>query len=768
MARRTIHLIPHVHWDREWYLTRSQFTARLVPMLDQVLDLLESAPALRWHLDGQMILVEDYLAVVPGARGTIEALVRRGQLGLGPWYVLADELMPSGVSLAKNLEIGIALARDLGGEAPVLYSPDAFGHPAGLPSLAARFGIRWATVWRGAGRADLPERDLFRWHDGETSVLTYRFPPQGYEAGIDLAQAGDRLAAVWAPLRRQLIARAETPEIAVPVGADHHAPEPTLVSLAERLQALEPDAEVRFSGWAEYFRAAESHRADLGTRRGELRDSAGVVWSLQGVHSTRSRLKGRYSAAEARLITAAGLSDGPVLQHAWRALVQAQFHDTLAGCCADAVADEQNVRLAGVAAVAGETVRHALERRAGHDPDLARANPGGARPALVVWNPDRREFSGVVIAETTWFDRDVLVGPPGDREPREGLGYRSFHLTGPAGDAVPVQVLRVEPGLERIDGPRHYPDLDQVDRVWVAAWLDRIPGRQAVVYRVGDGSGPAAASPAPVRVSGRTLRNELLSAELGPAGLLRLTDHATGAEYDGLLEIECHRDRGDLYTPDVDERSRWTARAAAGRPLAAGPLLGALESRWTIRPAGGSIRGRTVIALEAGRGHLSVRIEFDNQATDHRLRVRLPLGGVRDVVAGAPFGAERRGVGRLDRSWPEEATLPTAPAHGFVESADPARPFRLERTGCFEYQLGADGSLAMTLCRSVGTLSRADGANRRGHAGWAMPTPGAQEPGRHVIEFAVGARPGAFPHPLVPAWLRTFTPRPDRPTTPAR
>ena len=67
MTPLTFHLIPHVHWDREWYLSRSTFLARLVPMMDQLLELLESAPSLRWHLDGQMILVEDYLAVVPGA-----------------------------------------------------------------------------------------------------------------------------------------------------------------------------------------------------------------------------------------------------------------------------------------------------------------------------------------------------------------------------------------------------------------------------------------------------------------------------------------------------------------------------------------------------------------------------------------------------------------------------------------------------------------------------------------------------------------------------
>lgn len=753
MTTLTFHLIPHVHWDREWYLSRSAFLARLVPMMDEVLELLESAPLLRWHLDGQMILVEDYLAVVPGARGTIEALARRGQLGLGPWYVLADELVPSGVSLRRNLRTGIAMARDLGGECPVLYSPDAFGHPAGLPDLAAEFGIRYAVVWRGLGRVGGVERDLYRWEgrDGR-SVVTYHLPPQGYEIGA-------ALPADWDAVRRQLVARAVTPEIAVFVGADHHAPGAGLPGLAERIQALEPNAVVRFSSLAEYFHAVQKAAPGLEPLRGELRDSAGYAWSLQGAHSARTRLTRHHAAAESRLIAATGLADGPVVDHAWRLLVQAQFHDTLCGTIADSVAAEQAVRLDGVSALATETIRSALFRRTGHDPDLARDEPARARPALVVWNPDPLPHSGVVVAETTWFDRDVLVGPPGDREPEEGLGYRAFHLVAPDGAAVPVQVLRVAPGMERIDAPRHYPDLDQVDRVWVAAWLDGLAGHRAAVFRAEDGSGPDVDLPNVVRCENLTMDNGLIRVGIDRDGRFALTDHRGGRPFRRLLQIESEPDRGDLYTPDIDPRGRRLARLRGIRSLAGGPLLGALEAQWTVdRGAGGVVQGRTVVSIEAGTAAVRVRIEFDNWAFDHRLRVWLPGVAPGGADTGAPLGIERRAPGRTDRSWPDEAVLPTAPAQGFLQSVEPAPPFRLEWPGHFEYELRPRGDVAVTLCRSVGQLSRSDNGNRSGHAGWPIPTPMAQEPGRHVVDFSIVPRRGGTGRlPVVPLWIRAMS-----------
>src|SRR5438132_1287421 len=137
MSGLIFHLIPHTHWDREWYLPRAAFQARLVPALDDLLERLQADPGYRsFLLDGQTVLVADYLSARPEREAELKALVKTGRLQLGPWYVLTDELIPSGEALVRNLQLGAADAERLGGRLDVLYSPDAFGHPAAHPDVS--------------------------------------------------------------------------------------------------------------------------------------------------------------------------------------------------------------------------------------------------------------------------------------------------------------------------------------------------------------------------------------------------------------------------------------------------------------------------------------------------------------------------------------------------------------------------------------------------------------------------------------------------------
>ena len=42
MAKKCkIHLVPHTHWDREWYFTLEEFRYRLVKLMDRLIDLME-------------------------------------------------------------------------------------------------------------------------------------------------------------------------------------------------------------------------------------------------------------------------------------------------------------------------------------------------------------------------------------------------------------------------------------------------------------------------------------------------------------------------------------------------------------------------------------------------------------------------------------------------------------------------------------------------------------------------------------------------------
>src|SRR5438067_711909 len=100
-------VVGHTHWDREWYLPFEGFRARLGAMMDGLLDILERDPAFRcFVLDGQTIMVEDYLQVRPEADERVRHMAETGRLKIGPWYTAVDTFLPDPESLVRNLHLG--------------------------------------------------------------------------------------------------------------------------------------------------------------------------------------------------------------------------------------------------------------------------------------------------------------------------------------------------------------------------------------------------------------------------------------------------------------------------------------------------------------------------------------------------------------------------------------------------------------------------------------------------------------------------------------
>jgi alpha-mannosidase len=747
----TVHLIPHTHWDREWYLPRAAFVARLIPAFDDLLDRLDASPEFRsFFLDGQTVLLEDYLRVRPEQRARVAALVRAGRLQVGPWYVLADEIIPSGESLIRNLLLGRADTEALGGRAAVMYSPDAFGHPAAWPALAAEFGISHGVLWRGLGGEPGQEGDLFRWYapDGR-SILLHHLPPDGYEAGSGLVDDPLRLRQAWSGLKPVLVRRAATSHLAVTVGADHHAAPAAIGRVRDLLAALEPNAEVRVSRFDEYFRAVEAQANGVPTLRGELRWSYGYTWTLQGVQATRAPLKRRHAEAElllertaeplAALAFAAGRGDRrPLLRDTWRTLVRSQFHDSIGGCTSDAVARRVAGRLDDALEAGRELARSSLDALTGNDPDRAREHPEDTAPRLVLWNPTARERSGaVVVADLTWFRRDVLVGPPGAREPRRGDGARAIALLGADGP-IALQPLGRVTGYERLDAPRHYPDQDEVDVVRVAFRAPALPGLGLTVLEPAERQ--RAVVDTAVRAGPRSLDNGLLALTIAQDGTVTLADRRSGLLYPALLALESAGDAGDTYTwaPRAGDRVRRMPGPVGVRTLARGPLVAALEVRGRLTVPTGYVDVRLILTLHAGSAVLRCTVLLDNRATDHRLRLRVPTGvpGVA-AAAGSQFGTVMRAAPTATGHYARETPVATAPAQRFVAVADSVRGLAVLAPGFFEYELGANGDLRVTLLRAVGQLSRDDLPTRPGHAGWPAATPLAQCLGSDRLQLAL-------------------------------
>ena len=170
-------IVPHTHWDREWYAPFQQYRVQLVHLVDDLLELLEADPSFtRFLLDGQTAVVDDYLAVRPDAAPRLAALAAAGRLQVGPWMILMDEFMVSGETTIRNLQHGLARAEALGGDAAmrVGYLPDMFGHIAQMPQILRLAGLEHAVVWRGVP-SDVT-RTAFWWRAPDGSERARRVP----------------------------------------------------------------------------------------------------------------------------------------------------------------------------------------------------------------------------------------------------------------------------------------------------------------------------------------------------------------------------------------------------------------------------------------------------------------------------------------------------------------------------------------------------------------------------------------------------------------
>jgi len=313
-----VHVVPHTHWDREWYHSAARFRVRLARLVDDVLERLARKRLPSLLLDGQGIVLDDYLAVRPEAEQAVRSSLVAGHLECGPWYVLADNLTVSGEALVRNLiEGGRAVGRYGGKPMPVGYAPDAFGHPAILPTLFAGFGLSTAVTWRGFGGEKGQAKDIYRWRgpDGADVVMIH-LPPPGYEYGANLPAEPSDAAKRWAELRGMLESRARSPHWLVLSGADHHAAQPDLKEAVAGLQRLVPDVEFRIGSLAEYARAVNQwarrtidHRPPttdhLPVVTGELRSGRRHAWALQGTFSSRVWLKQRNAQCQRLLERAA-------------------------------------------------------------------------------------------------------------------------------------------------------------------------------------------------------------------------------------------------------------------------------------------------------------------------------------------------------------------------------------------------------------------------------------------------------------------------------
>lgn len=776
---KKIYAYTHTHWDREWYQPFETFRLYLVKVLKQILEDLEADKLSRFYLDGQAIILEDALTIAPELGDRVKAMMEKGELAAGPWYVMPDEMLVSGESLVRNLKLGIETVKKFGKPELVGYSPDTFGHSQDLPSILNGFGIRNAILWRGVPRLTYGPSFWWKSPDGN-QVLAYHLSKGYYQTSLtEKVKEGlnaDNLQKLSSEIQNLVDDKSQwdnpslydkTPDLLLyPIGADHSAPPRDLnANLKLVNQYLKKSKlEIETVHLSEFVRLLEAQAKKdftmLGMVSKELRDNAAAAahanaYLLQGVLSTRLYLKRENRESERRLFRMLEplLSmlvlrkqmkyPHQALEYMLKLLLKNHPHDSICGCSVDPVHDEMMSRTARFHQLADALLDEARIVLSGL-PENAATNwndPDSNLKRLRVLNPSARSFKGVVAF--SWFES--LAEP------------LSF------GSSI-AQIEHSEPVDQLFSGWGQVPYYKLFERKEGWLWIEEVDGLgesnlswplQNVENKFAD-----------CKVKGKTLDNGILEVFVDEqSNLAVIFQPPVGKSEHYILQhsLRDTADGGDTYNYDpLPGEKASHAKLLSVQVGRKGPLVASLvlnyeidipesiiEDKAAVKP--GSIANlkrskqkikhliRTELILKKGSKTLEFETSWDNKSSGHRLEVFMSTGTpIHCSFSENHFSLARR---YHQTKLATELKLPVDVATEAPCDRFPTQRFVVCNNQIFlnkglpEYGIEGDGML-ITLLRSVPILSRGRMQTRGGGAGPHVLTPGANCFGTNKVSYA--------------------------------
>ena len=706
----------HTHWDREWYLPFRAYQVRLAEVVDEILERLETNVLPCFMLDGQTVVLDDYLELRPENRQRLRNLIESGRLSIGPWLVMPDEFLVSGESLIRNLALGIRESQAWGCFRFTGYLPDTFGHSADIPTLLRQVGIDSAVIWRGVN----PRKSLFQWRNQAGYYVHTLHLTDGYFQMMlhDWTATADQQQTALASLAQKL----QTPNltnlpILLPIGGDHLAPVTQLGHrqlLNQYPQLLETTPERYFQDLMERDQLPSNGK--LETVEGELTDNSDS-FLLPGVYSARMYLKQANRQLEHRLIhqvepllailqslslTEAGKYPVHELALAWKTLIFNHPHDSICGCSVDAVHRENEVRFDQVS-----QLTEAISDRAWAVMSQHLAGP----EEWLILNTGATPYTGVVPAFEDYTEPMAQNG-------------QSSHL---------YQIESKQVCLQ--DEYRHNSHRIPLSHLttnrtkgWI--WVEAVPALGYQIVPKQEAS--AKQNYAPVKVAQHLLENSRLTIQIQADGTLQITDQQTHKTYSGLLQFQAMADQGDSYnSAPVPDSAPHAVRFIGSQVVLNGPLVGSVRVTHEIPSL--DLTLQTEIRLFAE----SERVEFTTEFTSHKPNYKLQVGFLTDqpvstVTAESHLSVVKRCYDpdfRLIDHMPAQKMKELKPNTGPIQRFFSANGQSWITEGLAEYEV--DGpTVWITLLRAFSHLSKADTGVRGAQAGPPFETPEGQCQGR--------------------------------------
>ncbi len=746
--KKNVHIIPHSHWDREWYMPFEYHRAYLVKLIDDCMELFEKDKEFKsFHLDGHTALVEDYLEIKPQNEEKIKEYISTGRFAVGPWYVLQDEFLTSSEANVRNLLVGMDLAKKLGKVTKFGYFPDAFGNAGQMPQLLSQAGMDGIIFGRGVkpvgvdnsvaeGGNYASKYSEIYWASPDGSALPSAVFMNWYCNAMEIPADADRK--YWDYAIKSAEKYAATNELLLMNGSDHQPVQKDLSEALKNAREKYPEYNFIHSDFETYMKACTKNLPyDVETITGELTSQDTDGWTtLVNTCSAHIDLKVMNRKCEILLegvaeplsvmtSTLGKKYPHEQLLYSWKTLMKNHPHDSICGCSCDEVNEEVKMRFKKAQQSAEIIIKDNLEYLKERIDTSAFADFDGVfavvntmphkKTSVVSTDIDlRRVYHSKNVHETfKKYNASIYMG--------------EYELIDESGNTVPCTIDNRKSafGYEIPDDKFRQPYV--AERITVSFEAEDIPAAGYKVYGIRK---TAKTAKTEKTLEANVLENEYIKAEINPDGTIDMTDRKTGRSYEGLLRFEDTGDIGTEYTyvpakgdtilsgekPARIELIRCTEFVTEYKVSVemeipaqmddAAKYEKSIYTELQNRCGGRSKETVTLpvtsyITLGANSKRLDIKTIIENNARDHRVRVLFPTGiDAKTHKAETIFEAVER-----PNSHKPTWTYPSGCEHqqGYVMMKDETGGFAVANIGLYEYET-IGNTIAVTLLRAVSEM----------------------------------------------------------------
>lgn len=755
--KRKIHVIPHSHWDREWYFTTSRSKVYLMKDLGDVLNTLENDPEFKYFMvDAQGSLLDDYIKWRPQDKERISKLVNDGRLVIGPWYTQTDQLVISGESIVRNMYYGMKRCESFGKYMNVGYVPDSFGQSGNMPQIYRQFGIEDTLFWRGVSD-DMVKHTDYNWRGDDGSVVFTTQILFGYYIGGNIPEEPEENEEFWQKeCLEKAGGRSATRHIYFPNGFDQAPVRTNLPQLVKERNEKDPENEYVISCIEDYIKDVKSENPELEEVQGEL-----VIAKHMRIHksifSSRSDLKvmntqiQNYVTNVMEPLLTISYNLGNEYPHEavaeiWKLLFENAAHDSIGSCISDTANEDVYVRYKQARDIAVNLVEL-------HSRLIATNVKNDADMTFTAINtlPQKRKDT-VIVKTYVPGGKFAIIDEKGN-----DVDYtiiKSRDLT----DYVLSQTIMLDPS-------RKFYVPDQVLEVTMAIKANDVPALGYVQYSI-DTQKDSHKETADKKV----LENKYYTIEVEENGSLTIVDKANNVTYKNQGILVENGDDGDSfnYSPPRKDMEVFSNESKCTVKISGSDIYDQAEIHFDmVVPADLDERAEgkvsvtmlvdMTVALRKDSKVIDFNVKVDNKGLSHRLCVLFDSQIVSAFnYADQQFGLIKRpnyyekemklymesmnnktekkaGIQELanwanDQSTWQEPPISIEPTQSYVSLTDGKTGIAVIPQGVREYEVLDDSKIRLTLFRTYGFMGKENLIYRPGRASGEriIETPAAQ------------------------------------------